>query len=82
MSVPPFLTCVNFKSNIRKIKNYQDSSILSKPIRDGKKTACVGDKNTLTLAITLYISLLIQQDWQNLLSYQIGQLVVFDQIMR
>ena len=55
---------------------------MSKPIREGKKNACVGNKNTLTPSMTLDILLLVQQDWKNLPSLQSGQLVVFDQIMR
>ena len=80
--VPFFLPFINISRNIRKEKKNQDSSLLSKPIRYGKKKACVGDENTLTIAITVYISLLVQQDWKNLPSLQSGQLVVFDQIMR
>ena len=65
-----------------KEKKNQNSSLLAKPVREGKKNACLGNKNTLTPSMTLDILLLVQQDWKNLPSLQSGQLVVFDQIMR
>ena len=77
--VPYFLLMGTFP---KEKKNNHDSSLLSKPIREGKKNACVGNKNTLTPLMTLDILLLVLQDWKNLPSLQSGQLVVFDQIMR